>query len=175
MSRNRRNLNDWQQLDPENHKGPISYIVSLFLIIFVSFLGIGAISYVVSYFQEGAQVVKEESSPRALLKKYEWFKDASAQLDAKKKNVEAQQVRLTGLEDAYKVDGKPQPRSEWARTDLEAYNQIQAEISGMKASFNDLAAQYNAAMVKINFAFANVGQLPQGATEALPREFKPYQ
>jgi hypothetical protein len=52
---------------------------------------------------------------------------------------------------------------------------VQAEISGMKASFNDLAAEYNAAMVKINFAFINVGQLPQGATEALPREFKPYQ
>jgi hypothetical protein len=175
MSRNRRNLNEWNQLDPETHKGPISYLGTLFLIVLVLSLGIGAISYVVGYFQEGAQVVKEETSPRALLKKYQWFKDVSAQLDAKKKNIEAQQARLTGLEDAYKVDGKPQPRNQWARTDLEQYNQVQAEISGMKASFNDLAAEYNAAMVKINFAFINVGQLPQGVTEALPREFKPYQ
>lgn len=169
-----RNLNNWNKLDPANHKGPISYIFTLFLILTACGLGIGAVSYGLGYLQDGAQVVKEETSPRALLKKYEWFKDASAQLDAKKKNIEAQQLRLTALEDAYKTDGKPLPRNQWTRTDLETSNQIQAEISGMKANFNDLAAQYNAAMVKINYAFTNVGQLPQGATDPLPREFKPY-
>lgn len=170
-----RKLNDWNNLDPENHKGPLSYIFTIFLIIVVASLGIGAVSFVIGYLNDGAQVVREETSPRALLKKYEWFKDASAQLDAKKANITAQELRLKALTDAYIVDGKPQPRSQWARTDLESFNQITAEISGVKASFNDLAAQYNAQMVKINFAFTNVGQLPQGASEPLPREFKPYQ
>jgi hypothetical protein len=44
----------------------------------------------------------------------------------------------------------------------------------MKYSFNQLAADYNAQMAKINYAFCNVGQLPQGATTPLPREYKPY-
>ncbi|MBI5172749.1 MAG: hypothetical protein HY986_07660 [Candidatus Melainabacteria bacterium] len=170
-----RKLNDWNNLDPNNSKGPISYIWMVFLIIVVASLGIGAVNFVIGYVNDGAQVVREETSPRALLKKYEWFKDASAQLDAKKANIVAQELRLKALTDAYIVDGKPQPRSQWARTDLESFNQITAEVAGMKASFNDLAAQYNAQMVKINFAFTNVGQLPQGASEPLPREFKPYQ
>ena len=37
-----------------------------------------------------------------------------------------------------------------------------------------LAAEYNAQMAKFNWAFTNQGKLPAGATEVLPREFKPY-
>ncbi len=170
-----RNLNNWNNLDPNNSKGPISYIWKVFLIVVVAGLGIGAVNFVIGYVNDGAQVVREETSPRALLNKYEWFKDASAQLDAKKANIAAQELRLKALTDAYVVEGKAQPRSQWARTDLESFNQITAEVSGLKASYNDLAAQYNAQMVKINFAFANVGQLPQGAANPLPREYRAYE
>ena len=49
------------------------------------------------------------------------------------------------------------------------------EVSGITAGLNALASEYNAQMAKWNWRFTNVGQLPKGATEALPREFKPYQ
>lgn len=42
------------------------------------------------------------------------------------------------------------------------------------ASYNSLAVEYNAAMAKINFSFTNIGELPKGASQPLPREYKPY-
>jgi len=51
----------------------------------------------------------------------------------------------------------------------------QSEVAGITASYNALAADYNAQMSKINYRFCNVGDLPRGATDPLPREFKPYQ
>ncbi len=170
-----RKLNDWNQVNPENSAGPISYFGKIFAMLLVLSLGTGAVVYVVSYFQEGAQVVKEETSPRVLLRKYAWFKDVSATLDAKAKNIEAQKARLKALQDANTEDGKVLPRSKWARTDLEESNQINAEISGLTADYNGLAAEYNAAMAKINFRFANQGDLPAGADKPLPREVRPYQ
>lgn len=170
-----RKLDDWKQVDPENSPGPLSYLGKLFAIILVFSLGTGAVLYVVGYVQEGAQVVKEEVSPRVLLRKYVWFKDAAAALDAKSKNIEAQKARLASLKEANSEDGKVLPRSKWARTDLEESNQINAEISGLTADYNGLAAEYNAAMAKINFRFANQGSLPAGADKPLPREVRPYQ
>lgn len=43
-----------------------------------------------------------------------------------------------------------------------------------KPSYNSLAADYNSQMAKFNWRFANKGDLPPGATDPLPREFKPY-
>ncbi len=170
-----RKLDNWNQVNPENSPGPLSYLAKLFAILLVFSLGTGSVLYVISYFQEGAQVVKEETSPRVLLRKYAWFKDVTAALDAKSKNIEAQKARLRALQVANTEDGKVLPRSKWARTDLEESNQINAEISGLTADYNGLAAEYNAAMAKINFRFANQGELPAGADKALPREVRPYQ
>lgn len=50
----------------------------------------------------------------------------------------------------------------------------QAEVAGVKASYNSLAAEYNAQMAKINWRFCNRGQLFKGADEPLPREFALY-
>ena len=49
-----------------------------------------------------------------------------------------------------------------------------SEVAGIKASYNSLAAEYNSQMAKFNWQFCNAGTLPQGATEVLPREHKPY-
>jgi hypothetical protein len=53
-------------------------------------------------------------------------------------------------------------------------NQWNGELDGVKASYNDLAADYNSAMSKANVNFTNVGDLPKGASEPLPREVAPY-
>lgn len=119
---------------------------------------------------EALDVAHEEYGPRASLKKYEWFKDAAAALDAKVADIKIYEVRVNGLQEQY----GDQPRSTWAREDREQYNINVAELAGLKASYNSLAADYNSQMSKINWSFAEVGKLPPGATKALPREYKPY-
>jgi hypothetical protein len=66
------------------------------------------------------------------------------------------------------------PRKDWDRTDKEQFNLWEQETSGVVASYNSLAAEYNAAMSKINYAFTNIGSLPKGASEPLPREMREY-
>lgn len=119
---------------------------------------------------EAADVAHEEFGPRALLTKYEWFKDAAAQLDKKKADIKVYNSRLKLLVEAY--DGAK--RSEWTKEDREQHNLWSTEVAGVRASYNMLAAEYNSQMSKFNWQFTNAGQLPQGATEPLPREFKPY-
>ncbi|MDX1987077.1 MAG: hypothetical protein SFV17_10370 [Candidatus Obscuribacter sp.] len=166
-----KNFDNWNNLDPERSKGPVRYGIKLIVIIFTLACFGGVLSYTAGWFRDAGQVVQEEFSPSALLKKYEWFKDASAQLDAKKANIDAAQARINAVEDQY----KGVPRGQWARTDAEQFNLWQTEVAGLKANYNSLAAQYNAAMVKFNYRFTNVGDLPAGATEPLPRAYKPYQ
>ncbi len=119
---------------------------------------------------EAVDVAIDEAGPKALLKKYQWFKDASAQLDKKQADVRVYEARFKSMEEGY----KGQRRSEWAREDREQYNLWTSEVAGIKASYNGLAAEYNSAMAKINWSFCNAGDLPKGADQPLPREYKPY-
>ena len=119
---------------------------------------------------ESSSVAQQEVGLKAVLKKYEWFKDASAQLDKKKGDIEVQEASIKELEKAY--SGKA--RSEWTRDDRAEHNQLRAELNGLKASFNQLASEYNSGMAKINYSFANQGKLPRGASDPLQREYKKY-
>lgn len=116
---------------------------------------------------DASNVVRKEFYPSALLKKYEWFKDAAAALDEKIATISTYEARNKQTKDEY---GKP---SSWPR-DVREQNAIwQSELAGIKASYNLLAADYNSQMVKFNWRFCNVGDVPEGGT-ALPREYKPY-
>lgn len=119
---------------------------------------------------EAVDVAFEEAGPRALLKKYQWFKDASAQLDKKTADMEVYDSRFKSMAEQY----KGVPRTEWAREDREQYNLWTSECAGIRASYNGLAAEYNSAMAKENWRFCNAGDLPKGADKPLPREYKPY-
>ena len=115
-------------------------------------------------------VVGEEADPRTQLTRYEWFKDMSATLDSRLSDIKVYESRIANMSNDY----KDIPRIKWSREDREQYNVWQSEVSGVKASFNDLAAKYNAAMAKINYAYCNIGELPKGATTPLPRTYKEY-
>ncbi len=125
---------------------------------------IGAAGYALGWFREAGAVAQEQFGPRALLKKYEWFKSAHAQLDAKLANVRAYNARFK------EMDKRPS-----TRTSEEQRNLWIGEKAGVVASYNELAAEYNAQMAKVNYRFCNLGDLPQGATEPLPRNAIPYQ
>lgn len=141
-------------------------VVKWFTIFGLFVLLLGAIGNGLGWFHQATTVVAEEFSPREMLRKYEWFKEASAQLDKKQADIALYHTRMAAM---------PPDRATWDRTDKETFAQWQSELLGVTASYNALAADYNAQMAKINWRFANAGMLPQGATEPLPREFKPYE
>ena len=118
------------------------------------------------WMNRAANVAEQELDPAFLLRKYEWFKDAAAQLNKKVADIKVYNVRVNSL---LKIN-----RADMDRADKEQLGLWQTELAGVTASYNSLAAEYNAQMAKINWRFCNVGQLPKGAEETLPREFAPY-
>lgn len=143
------------------------FIYVLFIIIFIPIFMISCsiIGTGIGWLGKAKQVAMEQIDPAELLRKYEWFKDASAQLDQKYSSIKIFKKRSDDILAA----------SDKSREDKEAYYLALSEVDGMKASYNQLAAEYNSQMAKINWRFCNVGQLPQGATTPLPREYKQYQ
>lgn len=163
-------LNSWDNYDPDK-AGPMSIafrVVAGFALIVACIWGIGTCFGV---FGEAAAVAREEVGPRALLVKYEWFKDARSALDAKRANIKVYETRFTRLQ----TDYAGLPRSKWPEDERQQANLWSSELAGIVASYNRLASDYNANMAKVNWAFTNAGSLPQGATEVLPREYAAYQ
>ena len=136
----------------------------------VGFVVFAALAVLLGWFGQATNVAGKEFGPQKLFERYEWFKDAAAQLDKKRADITVYESRFKALEESYAGE----PRAKWARDDREQYNIWKSEVAGIKASYNQLAAEYNAGMVKINWRYTNVGDLPPGSTEPLPREFKPY-
>lgn len=137
-------------------------------IVLMLLLGIGGLVFnVISlplwFASRSVEVVKQQVDPAELLRKYELFKDEAAQLDAKSASIRIKKKQIAEIKN-----------QAMDRTNREQLMIWQQELGGMQYSFNTLAADYNAQMAKINYRFTNVGDLPQGATVPLPREYKPY-
>lgn len=148
--------------------GGICMVILLGLVLFIPLRGCTMVNTIAS---NAAKAVEEQTDARTLIKRYEWFKDASAQLDKKLSDLAVYEKRFKNLKEEY--TGKP--RTEWAREDREQFNLWSSEVAGVAASYNTLAAEYNAAMSKINYRWTNHGEMPDGSTNPLPKEFKPYQ
>lgn len=161
---------DWKSYESAAERGPWPIGVKILVFILGFSALISLIGYGLGWFGEAAQVTKEEFGPRAMLEKYEWFKDVAAQLEKKQADIGVYERRITTMNETYK-DLK---RQDWPREDREQMNVWTSEVAGVKASYNTLAADYNAQMAKFNWSFANVGELPKGAEVPLPREFKSY-
>ena len=163
----------WKSWERAAESGPEAILVKLgcLAVVVVLFGGcLGVIGWVAGWFSEAGQVVQKEFGATAALKKYEWFKDAAAQLDAKAASIKVYESRMAAL----RADYAGQPRAKWSREDREQVNLWEQELAGIRASYNGLAAEYNAAHAKLNWVFADVGSLPAGAAVALPREDRTY-
>lgn len=107
---------------------------------------------------DGARVIKEQYSPSAMLKKYEYFKDLAAAIDEKRATIDVYKSRLGMIKDQEGFE----------------YQQTTSEMMGLISMHNSLCSEYNSAMSKFNYAFCNKGELPASNLEPLPREIKPY-
>jgi hypothetical protein len=141
----------------------------IFMII-LAFVLLWIVGAALGWFGRAADVVQQEVDPAVLLQRYQWFKDAAAQLDAQHANISVYENRFKSIGGS--VGTCPPNLNRTAQEQCFVWVQ---EVSGIIASYNDLAAQYNSQMSKINWRFTNVGQLPKGASEPLPREFRQYQ
>ena len=118
-----------------------------------------AISLAMIQCKDAKETAYNEFKVSALLKKYEYFKDLSAAIDKKRADIEVYQTEI----------------SSYNKDDDKFYiEQRKSELLGIIAIHNQLCAEYNSAMSKFNYRFTNVGDLPEGAIEPLPREYKPY-
>lgn len=162
--------NDWGQFERAANKGPWSLLWKIIVVGVLLSLIFGVIGMVCGTVQEAADVAHEEFGPRALLKKYEWFKNAAASCEKQQANIKVLKSKI----DTMNADYEGTKRKDWDRIDKQTMSQWKSEYAGLKANYNDVASRYNAQMSKFNWRFTEVGDLPEGATEPLPREFKPY-
>lgn len=140
--------------------------IAIFVVLVIVF---GLAGRACGWFGEALDVAQEEFGPRAMLRKYETLKNMAGQLTAKKKQITNKENQIGLLEQDYlNEDGTSVSPRRWRRDDRVSYNQWRQELSGMKMSFNQLAAEYNTQMAKFNWRFAKVGKLPEGANEVLP-------
>lgn len=109
--------------------------------------------------KDAKETVYNEFKPSSLLKKYEYFKDLSAAIDKKRADIEMYRFEIQSFTD---------------KDDKFYVEQRKSELFGIIAMHNQLCSEYNSAMSKFNYRFTNVGDLPDGAVEPLPREYKPY-
>lgn len=122
------------------------------------------------YANNAADTLYQEVNAGELLRKYQWFKQTAAAADSKLASIKLYENRIKQLNTDYA--GKSP--TDWQRSDRDSLNLWRSEYAGIVASYNSLAAEYNAAMASVNWAFCNVGTLPKGASEVLPREFRTY-
>lgn len=165
---------DWDETEKRVAAGPESALrlVAFWIVILMAVgLGLGVVGHAFGWFGQAARLAGTEFGPVEMLRKYEWFKDASAQLDKLHADIGVYDQRRKALLETYRET----PRAQWPRDDREEWNLIESEVAGVKAAYNELASQYNAQMAKFNYRFANAGELPKGADRALPREYRNYE
>lgn len=109
--------------------------------------------------KDAKETAYNEFKVSTLLKKYEYFKDLSAAIDKKRADIEVYQAEIQSFTD---------------KDDRFYVEQRKSELLGIIAMHNQLCSEYNSAMSKFNYRFTNIGDLPEGAVEPLPREYKPY-
>lgn len=163
-------MQSWESYEKTAKKGPMPIALKVIGLAVVISVILSVIGYGLGWFGEAAKVAQQEFGPSAMLQKYGWFKDVAAQLEKKQADVGVYASRMKAMDETY----KDLSRQKWPREDREQYNVWVSEVAGVKASYNSLAADYNAQMAKFNWSFANVGELPKGADKPLPREFKSY-
>ena len=160
----------WSDYEQAAEKGPLNFAFKVFFGVLAFSLVVSLIGYGLGWFGEAAKVTQDEFGPKAMLSKYEWFKNVSAELEKKQADIAVYGSRIISQNEAYEGVS----RKDWPRDEREQRSIWESEVAGVKASYNSLAAEYNAQMAKFNWRFANVGELPQGADIPLPREFKTY-
>lgn len=133
------------------------------------FVVLPIIGYGCSFVGNAANTAYNEFKPSKLLEKYTEFKTIHSRLSAMKATIDTLEASKQSTILSYGSDMAKMPRD--VRQDLASST---AEIAGTKAAFNRLASDYNRNMALFNYRFCNIGELPEGAFDPLPRDYVEY-
>jgi len=121
------------------------------------FLLVTIIGVFTGFIGESVDVAQETFGPRAAKEKYEWFKSAADNIQAKRANIDAQKAKINSIVKSY----GEQKRRDWDRIDKENIAIWETELAGMVSAHNNLVAEYNSAAKKVTWNFARSNELPQ--------------
>lgn len=138
------------------------------LVIILSLVGLAITIPTCNILTATKDAVWQEVNPKELNHKYEWFKDSHARLTSLQQQIATKQEIIN----SHKQSLSSIPRDKWSRDDVQQSNVSTAELAGIKAAFNNLAAEYNAEMAKWHTSFTNAGKMPEGSS--LPQSIIPY-
>ncbi len=125
-------------------KHPVRTSIKLLVgIMFIAFV-VNIVGSSFGYFSDAAAVAKKEFGPKAALTKYEWFIDASNQIEKKKKDVIIYQSKIDDMCDKIYDRYTGEQCMTWYQ-----------ELAGIKSSYNDLVADYNSQSQKFNWSMFN--------------------
>lgn len=100
-------------------------------------------------------VAHEEFSPKAMLHKYEWFKQQHTQMEQIKNMI----TRTEADAAQFKEDnGKEMSKWDWATKD--EWYRLSSVVRGYKEQYNSMAAEYNENSSKFNWKGFE-GEVPQ--------------
>jgi len=144
----------WESLEKSAKRGPIPIglkILGLFVLFAIIITPIG---WAAGWFSEAATLAREEFGPRAMLEKYEWFKDQAPRIDKMKADIAMFESRKTGVTEKYA--GYGEKMSEWpphiqAEFNREA-SQARDDLIAIVSQHNTLVREYVTQSSKFNWA-----------------------
>ena len=132
-------INDFTNVD-EN-----TSIYSIIWKIFLVLAFIGVLSFGYSMLSSTAKVANKEFGAEAALKKYEWFKDASNEIERKLKDIQVYENKIEKLCSNDKSNN---------------CMIMQEQLFGLTSNYNGLVADYNSASSKFNWNLFNTENIP---------------
>jgi len=137
------------------------------LSLFFSVMGIGfnILGTGAKMVNNGIDTAYNEFKPEAMLRKYEWFKDAAGQLTAKRNNLTVLSAKIKPL--------RAMKRKDMDRQDKQDLALWESELAGLAMSYNNLVAEYNSQLSKFNWKPFK-GDLPIGAEQVLNENYALY-
>ena len=149
-----RSLSDYGNDFENNPRRTIQRFIAWIFLIGIVF---SIASYSLGWFSEAGKVAQEEFGPEASIEKYEWFEDCASTLEEKSHTINVYEHNIVDMDSMYAGI----PRKDWDRLDKQQYNQWTMEITGIKASYNKVVKEYNAASAKFNWSLYNETDLPE--------------
>lgn len=111
-------------------------------------LVISMAGFVVKGSVETTSVITKEFGAKASLKKYEWFIDASNQLEAMRADIDIFEEQQSSCGKTYNDRISREQCMLWMR-----------ETAGIKSAYNGVVAEYNSASRKFNWALYNTANI----------------
>lgn len=145
--------NRWEDYEGAAKHGPLAIAWKAGIVLFAFVVVMAIVGTVFHWCGEGAQVARDEFGPKAMLAKYEWFKEQAAAIKKMDKDVALFESRVSSLDEQYKSYGSD--HAKWPLDVRIQYNHAREmgrdDWTAVVSQRNNLVREYNAAGSKFNW------------------------